>query len=594
MADEREIQKKGDVKPAHVAAAIFGALLSLYIFLIGLSLLGSSFKVLGGRGAGNMFGAIDNPIAGIMIGILATVLVQSSSTSTSIVVGLVGADAIPVKQAIPIIMGANIGTSVTNTIVSMGQSGDRIELERAFSGATVHDMFNFLTVACLLPIEIILAAIQGEGGLLYWLSKSFTDAAMKGDKGSDLFDSPIKAITKPIASEILSSNKYIVSALALGKPREIVPTSNVWNSSACSRRLTQVADTEETEDAYVEARHENAPRSLLSRRMAADCTKYYCLSKDLNKTFAKISKSSYKKSFKNAACSDYLLSKHTCAKGEVCLLGAGKFWTKKVENGRLIKGGFLQDAGDGAGGILGLIIALLMLTGGLFGLVKSLQFVLMGKAKKAIIRATNMNVYLAMIVGVVITILVQSSSITTSALTPLCGIGVLRLEQMFPITLGANIGTTVTGLIAALANLKAKSLQIALCHLLFNIIGILIWFPVPLMRQVPLNAARTLGLYASYYRFVPILYILVAFVVLPGIFLGVASLYSASIAGGVILTLVLLGALIGFEVWWWMKGCYMVLSEEDRKKGEEELRLANAKLAEEETGSAEAQPEATI
>jgi len=582
QAVEAVKKEEKPITPIQIVAAVFGALLALWVFLLGLDLLGGSFKVLGGRGAGGMFSAVDNPIAGLMVGILATVLVQSSSTSTSIVVGLVGAEVIPVKEAIPIIMGANIGTSVTNTIVSMGQSADRIELERAFSGATVHDMFNFLTVAVLLPIEIILAAIQGTGGLLYWISKGLTDALIDGEKGGDMFDSPIKAITSPITSEILSANKYIVSALSLGKPKMVTPPASVWNTSACSRRLAEV-DGQDTDD-EVPASPPAAPaRSLLSRRLAGDCTNYYCLSKDLNKTFSKISSKSYKKSFKNAECSKYLLSKHSCLKGEVCLLKAGDYWTKKVESGRLIKGGFLEGAGDGAGGVLGLIISLLMMIGGLFGLVKSLQFVLMGKAKKAIIRATNMNVYLAMVAGIVITILVQSSSITTSALTPLCGVGVLRLEQMFPITLGANIGTTVTGLIAALADLKPKSLQIAFCHLLFNIIGILIWFPVPIMRQIPLNAARTLGLYASYYRFVPLAYIFLAFVILPGICLGVSALYGASIAGGVILTLLLLGGLVGFEVFWWMKGCYMVLSKEQREEGERELALANAKLMEDDS-----------
>jgi len=335
---------------------------------------------------------------------------------------------------------------------------------------------------------------------------------------------------------------------------------------------------------------------LLSRRLMADCTKNFCLTKNLNKTFAKISKSSYKKIFKNAKCSDYLLSQPSCLKNEVCLLNAGEFWTKKVEKGRLIKGGFLEGAGDNSGGIIGVMFALFCLIIGLMGVVKSLQFVLMGRAKKSIVRATNMNVYLAMLVGLVITILVQSSSITTSALTPLCGIGVLRLEQMFPITLGANIGTTVTGLIAALADLKAKSLQIALCHLTFNIIGILIWFPIPSMREIPLNAARTLGLYASYYRFVPIIYIFAAFVILPGICLGISALYDQSVAGGVIVTVVFVFALIGFEVFWCIKGCYLVLSKEQRENRATELKLADSTLGDKSlaTTKSEQPAEATI
>ena len=130
---------------------------------------------------GNIFQAdsvVNNPVVGLMAGILVTVLVQSSSTSTSIVVAMVGADSkcstnfllcraemirnasflstvLTVAQAIPIIMGANIGTSVTNTIVSFTQIANENEFRRAFAGATVHDMFNWLAVLVLFPVEII-------------------------------------------------------------------------------------------------------------------------------------------------------------------------------------------------------------------------------------------------------------------------------------------------------------------------------------------------------------------------------------------------------------------------------------------------------
>ena len=50
-------------------------------------------------------------------------------------------------------MGANIGTTVTNTLVSLAHSMDPREFRRAFSGATVHDVFNWLTVLILLPVE---------------------------------------------------------------------------------------------------------------------------------------------------------------------------------------------------------------------------------------------------------------------------------------------------------------------------------------------------------------------------------------------------------------------------------------------------------
>ena len=108
MAEETKEQSCA-VYAALVAAKIIGVLLALYFFLFGLDLMGGAFSALGGKGAGGLFTITDNPIAGLMVGILATVMVQSSSTSTSIVVGLVGAEVLSVRQAIPIIMGANIG-----------------------------------------------------------------------------------------------------------------------------------------------------------------------------------------------------------------------------------------------------------------------------------------------------------------------------------------------------------------------------------------------------------------------------------------------------------------------------------------------------
>lgn len=150
---------------------------------------------------------LSNPICGVMIGVLSTVLVQSSSTSTSIVVSMVAADSkfntdaikhlyhciteaeskqyllhlqaytyllydtasfqlvpfflvMDVQRAIPIVMGANIGTSVTNTLVSIGQITDVSDFRRAFAGATVHDMFNWLAVIVLLPLEVLTGKME--------------------------------------------------------------------------------------------------------------------------------------------------------------------------------------------------------------------------------------------------------------------------------------------------------------------------------------------------------------------------------------------------------------------------------------------------
>jgi sodium-dependent phosphate cotransporter len=417
----------------------FLALVFLYLFLFGLSLMGTSFKVLGGKSAGNLFTSIDNPIAGLMVGILATVLVQSSSTSTSVVVGMVGADIIPVKTAIPIIMGANIGTSVTNTIVSMGQMGVRAQYKRAFSGATVHDCFNVLCVLTFLPIEII------TGMLYHWTE--YMTSNLDGEEGGK-FKSPLKIIVSPLTKLFLEVDKKKVNKIAEGK-------------------LT--ADTA----------------------------------------------------------------------------------------GHLTKGGWFshENMDEGLGGGLCLTISLIILCLALAGIVHVLQKLAMGSAKECIRSSlkftdTWWGGYIAMLVGVGCTIAVQSSSITTSTLTPLVGIGIITLEQMLPLTLGANIGTTCTGLLAAMVSAKRNALQIALVHLSFNCFGIIVWYPCHLTRQVPLNMARMLGSLAWHFKWFPLAYIASVFVLIPLVALGISQLFSAGPAGVAfgIISIVILVGLIG---WAW-------------------------------------------
>merc|ERR1712117_709801 len=118
-------------------ARIASMLTCLYFFVCSLSSLSDSFRILGGKNIGVLFSNSDllkNPVVGLMIGVLVTVLVQSSSSSPSIIVGLVSAGA-PVRTAIPMIMGANIGTSVTNIIVALTQAGDREQFRKAFACA---------------------------------------------------------------------------------------------------------------------------------------------------------------------------------------------------------------------------------------------------------------------------------------------------------------------------------------------------------------------------------------------------------------------------------------------------------------------------
>jgi len=135
--------------------------------------------------------------------------------------------------------------------------------------------------------------------------------------------------------------------------------------------------------------------------------------------------------------------------------------------------------------------------------------------------------------------------------------GALRLEQMFPLTLGANIGTTVTGLLASLVNDGTDSLQVALCHLFFNITGIIIWYPIPFMRRVPLNMAKALGKTTRTWRGFPIVYIIVIFGLLPLLLLGLSSLFNQESRGftvlGSLLTILLISAIL-FVVYKWTRG----------------------------------------
>mmetsp|Transcript_31512 Transcript_31512/g.48879 ORF Transcript_31512/g.48879 Transcript_31512/m.48879 type:complete len:588 (-) Transcript_31512:174-1937(-) len=416
---------------------LVAVLFFLYFFLFGLELLGTGAKVLGGCTAGSLFGDETNPIAGLMIGILATVLLQSSSTTTSIVVSLVGAESVSVRQGIYMIMGANIGTSVTNTIVAIGHLGDGDQLERAFAGAVVHDMFNFLSVAILLPLE-------AASGYLYHLTKAMVKniEAKDGEK----WEGPIKKLVSPLAKKVIDANKDVIKDVAKG----------------------------------------------------GTCESYYPIKCEDNDN----------------------PTKDTCEVGLIACVkktnACPAFFDPEAD---------LND--DQTSGLVCFIIGLMILFVCLFGLVKILNSMLLGTSTRIIYKATNINGYLAMLIGAGITILVQSSSITTSALTPLVGMGVLRLEQMFPLTLGANIGTTVTAILAALLS-TTEALQVALAHLFFNITGIIIWYPIPLMRNVPLHAARQLGKATRVWKGFPVVYIAVMFFLVPLLFLGLSALFTGS------------------------------------------------------------------
>jgi sodium-dependent phosphate cotransporter len=165
----------------------------LYLFFVSLELMGGAFKLFGKPLARQLMETTQNPLVGLMIGILATSLVQSSSVTTVTIVQLVGNGTLTVANAIPMVMGANIGTTVTNTLVSIGHIGRPKEFSRALAGATVHDFFNMLSVAVFLPLEMTTHFI---GRVAEGLSHLFDEA------GGFEFISPLKALVKPTAKLI--------------------------------------------------------------------------------------------------------------------------------------------------------------------------------------------------------------------------------------------------------------------------------------------------------------------------------------------------------------------------------------------------------
>jgi sodium-dependent phosphate cotransporter len=360
-------------------------LAGIYAILLSVGMVGSGFKWASGgsEGAKELFEFATNPFLALLIGTLATALVQSSSTVTSVVVGLV-AGGLPVSIAIPMVMGANIGTTITNTLVSLGHVRKKSEFRRAFAAATVHDFFNLMCVAIFLPLEIMFGFLAKASD---WLSHYLVGGDSMSVKGFNF----IKPITKPVISELKSF------------------------------------------------------LSFLPEKFAA-----------------------------------------------VTLI------------------------------VLGIIFIFISIT--IIGRV--LRGLMVGRAKKILHGAIGRGPVSGIASGAVVTVLVQSSSTTTSLMIPLVGSGVFKPRDIYPFTLGANIGTTITALLAATAVSGAGAvvaLQIALVHLMYNLLGVVVIYGIPFLREIPLKAAERLAEVATKRHSLAALYVLSVFFLLPGLCVFIMS-----------------------------------------------------------------------
>lgn len=145
-------------------------LLALLVFLFALDLMVSSLQYWGKSAAETILLATSNPFTALFIGLLITALIQSSTTTTSMVVVLVASGSLSLQSAVPIIMGANIGTTITSTIVSLGFIARKKEFIRAVSAGTYHDFFNILTVLILFPFEYYYGFLSG---LSHYIASTF-------------------------------------------------------------------------------------------------------------------------------------------------------------------------------------------------------------------------------------------------------------------------------------------------------------------------------------------------------------------------------------------------------------------------------------
>lgn len=358
----------------------------VYLLLVAVSLIGGGFKIAAGEQAKELFSFASNPVTGLVVGTVATALIQSSSTVTAIIVGLV-AGGLPVTIAIPMIMGANIGTTITNTIVSLGHVKKGDEFRRAFAAATIHDFFNVISVVIFLPLEIAFGFLGQIGA---YLSEFMVGGDAVSMKGFNFIKPLVKPPVKFLQDTVFGSLPDMVSGIVMI--------------------------------------------------------------------------------------------------------------------------------------VLGITLIFFVIT----AIGKLLKVLMVGRAKDILHTAVGRGPISGMASGTLITVLVQSSSTTTSLIVPLAGTGVFKLRQVYPFTLGANIGTCITALLAATAITGPNAifaLQIALIHFLYNLIGVIVIYGIPFLREIPIWAAEKLADATVKNKLFAAAYIGSVFFVIPGVLIGTSQLF---------------------------------------------------------------------
>lgn len=504
----------------------FSIWICLWLFLICLGLMSTGFKLLGGKDAAKMFDVVDNPISGLMIGILSTVFVQSSSTTTSIIVGLVGSDEMSVKTGIPMIMGANIGTSVTNTLVSLSHFGDKDELRRGFAAATVHDCFNLLSVLILLPI-------QWATNLFYHLTYNIAkniDACNDDVNECDKHEF-LQPYLKPYYNDVAEYDKKVAKYVSqdycdgLCKDKSSIELRTLLTTILCDDdKCNSIKGFKDSWLTNNVLKAERVPKFIqhtnnLTEYLLNCPTTYNC------------SDTLYFWNYTNNTVNNTVATILNSTNNEFVntIITVCNNMNYNLCDARLLKGGiFYRDwhLSDNSAGALCVVLSLSGICTILYLIVQTLNILIKGKFAKLLKITVSYNGYLSMLIGMFLTIMVQSSSITTSVLTPLVAIGLIPLTDMYPLTLGANLGTTVTGILAAsvVTSNPLAAWQIALSHFFFNLFGIILWYPLTITRNIPIKMATYLGKQTVQYKSFPFVYTGTVFFAIPGIVYGLSSI----------------------------------------------------------------------
>lgn len=206
------------------AGRISGALMMLGTFLVGIRGLSDGIKMIGSEHIDSVMRVAENPFTGVMVGLLATGLLQSSIAVTSVIVGLVAAGTLTPAEAIPMVMGSNIGTTSTSTIAALFNAGKAKDFEKSFSAATIHDIFNVTAVGVLLTAELQFGLLEkaSKQGAEWILGTSASgEAVSAADQGKNLFFDTVQAGSDALAhiAQTLTGNEQfqagIVVALSL-------------------------------------------------------------------------------------------------------------------------------------------------------------------------------------------------------------------------------------------------------------------------------------------------------------------------------------------------------------------------------------------